>query len=179
LDIKSILEDYLKDCKKHAILGIGNTMKGDDGFGILVIENLIEYYKNQYDLNPSSEINKIDDKIIFLNCGVVPENFTDVLKREKPSNILIIDAALMGETPGTLSIVDSNDISEIGFSTHSLPMSVIVKYLTYYINTEILIIGIEPENIDFGKPLSKELYEKNLKFTEMLTNLLDSFLENK
>ena len=105
---------------------------------------------------------------------MVPENFTDVLKRENPSNILIIDAALMGEVPGTLNIVNSEDISEIGFSTHSLPMSVIVKYLTHYINTEILIIGIEPENIDFGKQLSKKIYEKNLKFTEMLIDLLDT-----
>jgi hydrogenase 3 maturation protease len=179
LDIKPILEEYLKDCKKLAIMGIGNTMKGDDGFGILIIENLVKYYKNKYNLNPNNEVNKIGDKIILLNCGVVPENFTDVLKRENPSNILIIDAALMGEVPGTLNIVNSEDISEIGFSTHSLPMSVIVKYLTHYINTEILIIGIEPENIDFGKPLSKKIYEKNLKFTEMLIDLLDSFLENR
>ncbi|WP_394355318.1 hydrogenase maturation peptidase HycI [Methanothermococcus sp.] len=158
-------------------MGIGNTMKGDDGFGVLIIENLIKYYKNKYNLNENNEVNKIEDKIILLNCGVVPENFTDVLKREKPSNILIIDAALMGEVPGTLNIINSEDISGVVFSTHSLPMSVIVKYLTYYINTEILIVGIEPEQIDFGKPLSKKIYEKNLKFTERLIELIDSFLK--
>jgi len=65
LDIKPILEEYLKDCKKLAIMGIGNTMKGDDGFGILIIENLIEYYKNRYNLNPNSEVNNIEDKIIL------------------------------------------------------------------------------------------------------------------
>nr|WP_292461039.1 hydrogenase maturation peptidase HycI [Methanothermococcus sp.] len=177
MEIKPILEEYLKDCKKLAIMGIGNTMKGDDGFGVLIIENLIKYYKNKYNLNENNEVNKIEDKIILLNCGVVPENFTDVLKREKPSNILIIDAALMGEVPGTLNIINSEDISGVVFSTHSLPMSVIVKYLTYYINTEILIVGIEPEQIDFGKPLSKKIYEKNLKFTERLIELIDSFLK--
>ncbi|AEH07176.1 hydrogenase maturation peptidase HycI [Methanothermococcus okinawensis] len=179
LDIKPILEEYLKDCKKIAIMGIGNTMKGDDGFGVLLIENLVKHYKNKYNLDLNNEVNNIRDKIILLNCGVVPENFTDVLKQEKPDKILIIDAALMGKSPGTLNIVNSEDISEIGFSTHSLPMSVIVKYLSYYIDTEILIIGIEPEQIDFGKSLSKKIYEKNLKFTEMLINLLDSFLKMK
>nr|WP_232210879.1 hydrogenase maturation peptidase HycI [Methanothermococcus okinawensis] len=177
--MKPILEEYLKDCKKIAIMGIGNTMKGDDGFGVLLIENLVKHYKNKYNLDLNNEVNNIRDKIILLNCGVVPENFTDVLKQEKPDKILIIDAALMGKSPGTLNIVNSEDISEIGFSTHSLPMSVIVKYLSYYIDTEILIIGIEPEQIDFGKSLSKKIYEKNLKFTEMLINLLDSFLKMK
>ncbi len=186
LDIESVLKDYLKDCKKLAIMGIGNTMKGDDGFGIIFIKNLINHYmtksysnidiNNNYGLNPDKEVNKIGDKLILLNCGVVPENFTSVLKKEKPSHILIVDAALMGKPIGTISTIDVEDISRIGFSTHSLPMSIIVKYIKHYINTEILIIGIEPKNIDFGMPLSREIYKKNLEFTKIIAKLLDSFL---
>ena len=185
LDIERILRDYLKDCEKLAIMGIGNTMKGDDGFGIMLVKNLIDYYidndidiNDKYELNPNNEVNKIGNKLLLLNCGVVPENFTDVLKKEKPSHILIVDAALMGKPVGTISIIDVDDISEVGFSTHSLPMSIIVKYIKHYINTEILIIGIEPKNIDFGEPLSNEIYKKNLEFTKIMTKLLDSFLDN-
>jgi len=185
LDIERILRDYLKDCEKLAIMGIGNTMKGDDGFGIMLVKNLIDYYidndidiNDKYELNPNNEVNKIGNKLLLLNCGVVPENFTDVLKKEKPSHILIVDAALMGKPAGTISIIDVDDISEVGFSTHSLPMSIIVKYIKHYINTEILIIGIEPKNIDFGEPLSNEIYKKNLEFTKIMTKLLDSFLDN-
>lgn len=181
MNIERILRDYLKDCEKLAIMGIGNTMKGDDGFGIIFIKNLINHYMNnnidiKNELNPNNEVNKIGNKLLLLNCGVVPENFTNVLKKEKPSHILIVDAALMGKPLGTISQIDVEDISGIGFSTHSLPMSIIVKYIKHYINTEILIIGIEPKNIDFGMPLSREIYKKNLEFTKIIIKLLDSFL---
>ncbi len=174
-----ILKEYLKDCRKLAILGIGNIMKGDDGFGVLLIENLIHHIVNNdykydnalYKLDPKKEVNCIG-KLILINCGVVPENFTKVLKNENPSHILMVDAAIMGKSPGTMSPIDVERISNVGFSTHSLPMSIIVKYIKHYINTDILIIGIEPKTIDFGKPLSNEIYKKNLEFTKTLVDVL-------
>jgi len=183
-NIKYTLEEYLKDCKKLAIMGVGNTIKGDDGVGIVFINNLIKYYNNQhnnqnngenYNLN-NKEINKIQDKLLFLNCGVVPENFTDVLKKEKPSHIIIVDAALMGEEVATIKIINPDDIITTGFSTHSLPMSIIVKYIRHNIDTDILIVGIEPEQLDLGAPLSKTIYNKNMEFTKMMTELINSFL---
>lgn len=174
-NVKSELKDLLKDCKKLCIMGVGNTMKGDDGFGVYVVEKLAEYYnKIGYDINPNNEVNIINDNLVLLNCGVVPENFTDVLKKEKPSHILILDAALMGEKPGTLKIVDSEDIAEVGFLTHALPMTIIIKYITHYINTEILVIGIEPKNLDFGGSLSNEIKEKASQFTKVLINIISN-----
>lgn len=185
-NIESILKEYLKDCKKLAILGIGNTMKGDDGVGIAIIENLLKHYLKEYNCQQNidldqigkREINKISNNIVILNCGVVPENFTDVLRKEKPDKIIIIDAAIMGEKPGTIKIIDPEYISKVSFSTHSLPLSLIVKYMKYYIDTEIIIVGIEPENLDFGKSLSKKIYKRSLEFTDVLKNILCSF-ENK
>ncbi|HIP17227.1 MAG TPA: hydrogenase maturation peptidase HycI [Methanothermococcus okinawensis] len=186
-NIEPTLKEYLKDCKKLVILGIGNTMKGDDGVGIVIVENLLKHHhlkedNCQQDIDSDQigrrEINKISNDIIILNCGVVPENFTDVLRKEKPDKIIIIDAAIMGEEPGTIKIIDPEDISKVGFSTHSLPLSLIVKYIKYHINTEIIIVGIEPENLDFGKSLSKKVYERSLEFTDILKDILCSF-ENK
>jgi hydrogenase 3 maturation protease len=181
------LQDYLKNCEKLAIMGVGNTLKGDDGFGVALIENIINHYKgvcstyygenNNHHENQNSEVNILNEKVLLINCGVVPENFTDILKKEKPTHILLIDAAIMGKAPGTILPIDVNDISEIGFSTHSLPMSIIVKYIKHYINTEILIIGIEPKSVDFGKPMSNEIYKKNMEFTKIIIKLLDSFFK--
>ncbi|UXM84926.1 hydrogenase maturation peptidase HycI [Methanococcus aeolicus] len=178
-NIKYILEEYLKDCKKLAIMGVGNIIKGDDGVGIVFINDLIKSLNFPEENLNNTEINKIQDKLLFLNCGVVPENFTAVLKTEKPSHIIIVDAALMGEEVGTIKIINPEDIVTTGFSTHALPMSIIVKYIRHHIDTDILIIGIEPEQIELGAPLSKTIYNKNIEFTKMMTEIINSFLDEK
>ncbi len=171
------LTNKLKNCKKLAIVGVGNEMKGDDGFGIKVIKNLLNHYKKIYpNIDENKEVNIIDNKLILINSGVVPENFTDILKKEKPTHILIIDAAIMGKNYGDIDIINPDDIDEIHFSTHSLPMSLIVKYINYYINTDVVIIGIEPICLDFGKKLSPLILKKCDDFTKDLINICDSFL---
>ena len=177
----NILKEQLRDSKKLAILGVGNTIRGDDGLGVFIVKGIVRHYIDKYpqqNLNINREVNKIFDKVILINCGTVPENFTDILKEEKPDKIVIIDAAVMGEKPGTVRLIEVKDIYSIRFSTHTLPLNVIVKYLMRYIDSEIFIVGMEPENLDFGvEELSEEIYRKCLEFTEILIDIIDSILE--
>ena len=156
-------------------------MRGDDGLGVFIVKSIVRYYMDKYpqqNLNIERELNKVFDKVILINCGTVPENFTDILKEEKPDKIVIIDAALMGKKPGTIKLIEIEDICSVGFSTHTLPLNVIVKYLMRYIDSEILIVGMEPENLDFGvEELSEEIYRRSLEFKEILIDLIDSILE--
>jgi len=183
LDNLNILEKQLKNCRKLAILGIGNTIRGDDGLGVFIIKSIVKHYTNKYpqqNLNINREVNKIFDKVILINCGTVPENFTDILKEEKPDKIVIIDAAVMGEKPGTIKLIDVENIHSVGFSTHSLPLNVMVKYLMRYIDSEIFIVGMEPKNLDFGvEELSGEIYRISLEFTRILIDIIDSILEKQ
>ena len=73
------LEKFLKDCEKLVIMGVGNEMKGDDGVGIYIVKEIAKRF-GKYS---NDAIIKINENIILLNCGTVPENFTDVLKKEK------------------------------------------------------------------------------------------------
>ena len=175
------LRERLKNCRKLAVLGVGNTLRGDDGLGVSIVKSIVSYYIDKYpqqNLNIDREINKIFDKVILINCGTVPENFTGILKEEKPDKIVIIDSAVMGEKPGTVKLIDVRDIYSVGFSTHTLPLNVIVKYLMRYIDSEILIVGMEPEKLDFGvEELSEKIYKKCLEFTGILIELIDSILE--
>ena len=68
----------------YLIMCIGNRHGGDDAIGPYVADRLKE---------------KINDFVV-LDCGTVPENFTSVVKRHKPRNLIIIDAVEMGLTPG-------------------------------------------------------------------------------
>ncbi|WP_459201046.1 hydrogenase maturation peptidase HycI [Methanococcus sp. CF] len=175
--IQNTIKSFINNSSKIAILGIGNYLKSDDGFGVYVIESIVKNYsKTHENLSLEKEVNSIDNRLTIINCGVVPENFTDVIKKENPDKIIMVDAALMHQHPGTLRIVESDEISETGFSTHALPLSIIIKYLKTYIDTEILIVGIEPTNLEFGEPISGLLKEKADEFSKILIEEIDSFL---
>ena len=87
-----------------------------------------------------NELN-LNDNVLLINAQTVPENFTGKIRKENPSHIILIDACLMGLNPGDYKIVNNEDFSNIGISTHSMSLSYFVKFLN---NDNILFIGIEP-----------------------------------
>lgn len=78
--------------KKLAIIGIGNELHGDDGFGPVMIEKLE---------------GRIDQKLI--DCGVSPENFTSEIIKEKPDAVIFLDAANFEGNTGSGDIHDRSE----------------------------------------------------------------------
>lgn len=126
--------------KKSVILGIGNDIKADDGVGPFIITQLQRI---------------IPKGIELINASTVPENFITHLIEEKPSFILVIDAALMGLEPGTIRLIDKETIGGIAFSTHQLPLTFFIEYLENNLKTTILVLGIQPLTDEFAQPISQ------------------------
>ncbi len=137
--IKKELKNFLYGYSKIIFLGIGNRLKTDDGAGSVIVNNL-KYLEN--------------DSLIFIDGETVPENFTGKIRKENPSHLVIIDACLMGEKPGTVKVINQNDFVNIGISTHSISLSYFVKYLQKNMDLKVLFIGIEPESLDYSQNLS-------------------------
>jgi hydrogenase 3 maturation protease len=163
--MKEILLDRLKNCKKLVIMGIGNELKGDDAIGIYVVKKLMRHF------NKDGEIINIKN-LYLINAGTVPDFFTDILKEIKPTHILIVDCALMDKEVGEVKIIKEDEIINYSFSTHTLPLSIIVKYLKKFINAEIIILGIQPKIIDFC-PISEEVKLSGDKLVEMLIKIVE------
>ena len=104
---------------------IGNIDGGDDAVGPFIAD-------------------KLKDDFTVLNCGTVPENYTSVVKRHQPKNLIIIDAVEMGLEPGDLRIVPKEKIGVMHISTHGIPISVLIGYLEQYVEN-IIFIGIQPK----------------------------------
>ena len=114
-----------------------------------------------------NELN-LNDNVLLINAQTVPENFTGKIRKENPSHIILIDACLMGLNPGDYKIVNNEDFSNIGISTHSMSLSYFVKFLNH---DNILFIGIEPlllELIDQDSlgVLGADVMDFNGKLTE-------------
>ena len=121
-----------------AVLGIGHELQGDDAAGVLIARHL------QSLLGPSEER-------LILCAGPAPENCTGALRRFEPDLVLMIDAAQMDEAPGTVRLISCQDVTGIGASTHTLPLHILVKYLTSELGCEITLLGIQPAFVEFGE----------------------------
>ena len=137
------LEIFFKEIlkKKLAVLGVGSELRGDDGIGPYLSEKLSSFNSESF---------------LSINGDLVPENFTRDLRKFQPDNIIIIDAAFMEKSAGDIEIVRINELTGISFSSHSMPLSVLGKYLLQEIGANIYILGIQPINIDFGSEIDRK-----------------------
>ncbi|NTV00357.1 MAG: hydrogenase 3 maturation endopeptidase HyCI, partial [Methanoregulaceae archaeon] len=117
------------------LLGIGNLLKGDDGAGTFIVTQVHE------------------PGWIALDCGTVPENFTGRVREISPELLVLVDAAEMNIPPGEFRVVAPEDIDDVAFGTHALPLRLLIDYVRPHAG-RILFIGIQPEQTSLGAGLS-------------------------
>ncbi len=138
-------------------MGIGNPLRSDDGVGSLLIQEL-----GQYDLPKNVKL---------FNCEIVPENFTRLIKKFKPTHVILVDSAQLNEKPGTVKLVSPTKIGGIAFSTHTLPLTFLIRYLKEVSRAKIVLLAIQPKNIDFGSELTPELKDTLNKLTLLMKKI--------
>jgi len=91
-----------------------------------------------------------------------PENCTGPIREQAPSHLVIIDAAHLGVEPGAISLLERADISGISFCTHALPLNVIVDFIALSNPqlVDVLLIGIQPQEMGFDEPLTVVIEER-------------------
>ncbi|MCD6144132.1 hydrogenase maturation peptidase HycI [Thermococcus sp.] len=154
------LEEFFRDAKKVLICGIGNDTRGDDAFGVYVVEKLKEMISNQ--------------KVVFLNCGEMPESYTGKIIRENPSHVVFIDAVHFEGKPGEIVLADPEGTLGEAFSTHKMPLKLLVRYLKQYTRAKFILIGAQPKQTGLFVEMSEELRES----AERLIKILEKILEN-
>ena len=140
---------------------VGNRDGGDDAIGPYIADKLNDNKRGNF---------------MVLDCGIIPENYTSIVKKYKPENLIIIDAVEMDLNPGEIRIVPEKKIGSMHISTHGIPLSVLVFYLKDYVKN-IFIIGIQPKTM-YGKiseivlnsadKLIKYIENKNIKRLKIL-----------
>ncbi len=134
---------------KVIILGIGNTLRSDDGAGSILAS-------------------RIKDKLSFkvFDSGPTPENYLEKIIKEKPDNLVILDAADFGGSPGEYRVIEAEELRTVNFfSTHNASITLTINYLKNSIKADIIILIIQPKTIAFSDNLSEEV-TKSLSFLE-------------
>jgi len=136
---------------KVVIIGIGNTLRKDDGFGPALISRLKE---------------KI--KAICIDAGTTPENYTGKIVRENPDTILIVDALDLGRNPGEFEILEKDDIVKSGFSTHDISPNMFIEYLQDQTHADIYMLGLQPKSVSFGEGMSNSVKSALTEITDLI-----------
>ena len=146
--LKRAVEAFLSGARCVGVLGVGSELRADDAAGMLVAE-LLDIYANRKTSRT---------KLGIFYGGTAPENLTGEIKRFAPTHLIVIDTADFGEKPGHVQMFDKENVGNFSFSTHKLPIKVMIDYLLQSIdNMKVSIIGLQPKSLDFGKTPSEEV----------------------
>ena len=131
------IPEYIK--KRVLILGVGNILFGDDGFGPAAADYLLKNYKIPNDVC-----------VMDVGIGAGEVLFTVGLSQDKPEKIIIFDAVDVKRKPGEifeLSIDDLPANKVTDFSLHLFPATNLLKELRDQIGVDIVILACQAERI--------------------------------
>ncbi|MDD5432399.1 MAG: hydrogenase maturation peptidase HycI [Candidatus Omnitrophica bacterium] len=162
LKIKKALKSNLLQAKKICVLGIGSELRGDDAGGMLAAEYLKVACR--------SVKTKVPLRIVF--GSTAPENFTGLIRKFNPTHLVIIDSTDLEKKPGSIAVIDEQEIGGISFSTHRLPLKVLIDYLVKALGCKVIVIGIQPKTLEFGAKPSKEVEKKAHLLCNAITEII-------
>ena len=151
--------------KKIAVIGIGNTLRRDDGIGIAILESLLKFYKRE--------------SVDYLNFGIAS---FDLLHRIQNYNtILLIDSMNANLAAGELKIFELGKVDyELNgrpISTHELSLKDIFELSKNLgLKTKIYVAGIQVEDVSFGEGLSGFLENKKEEIVRRIGVFIDETL---
>jgi hydrogenase 3 maturation protease len=140
------------------VLGVGSELRSDDAAGLHVSRALKKAAL---------------PGVHALDAGPAPENCTAEIRRLRPTQLIIVDCALMGEEPGTLAVFTPSEIAGVSFGTHGLPLSVLADYVSRETGSTAAVLGIQPVTTEFGEVLSPRIEAAVREAVQLLRDFLD------
>ncbi|TAM43070.1 hydrogenase maturation protease [bacterium] len=147
--------------KKIAVIGLGNSLRRDDGIGVIILESLLNNYKRP--------------GIDYLNFGI--SSFDLIHRLQDYDAALLIDGIASGLAAGELKIFSLEQVSFVKedgvISSHELNLKDIFRLTCDLgIKAKIYVAGIQIQDVGFGESLSEPLRVK----LQELTKQIDKFI---
>lgn len=151
--------------KKIAVIGLGNTLRRDDGIGIAILESLLAFYKRK--------------GVDYLNFGIA--SFDLVYRLENYDKVLLIDGIDAQLPTGELKIFELDKIeynlSGTPISTHELNLTKIFELSKKLgLKTKIYVAGIQVKDISYSQGLTEELETKKKEIIKEVNLFIDTNL---
>jgi hydrogenase maturation protease HycI len=160
-DWKARLAAEWRDARKIVVLGVGNPDKGDDGAGPLCVD----FLKRELPTD-------VEGRLLVIDGRDVPESQTGPIRAFGPDLTVIVDAVIGGRAAGTVFFVDREAIADDEVSTHRISQLYLIRYLEESIGSRVLVLGIEPETLAEGAPMTPAVARAVETLSEFLADSL-------
>ena len=140
------LKALIKSSKNFTLICIGNELRGDDQVGIYLGSKLKK--------------NSLQNKVIIAYS--TPENCIDEVLNRNPDVVFFLDAVQASLKPGTIIVQElrSGESLGISVSTHSIPIELVAAVMrSTSPKMRFFIIGVQIEQVEFGKKMSRVVKE--------------------
>ncbi|MEA3409853.1 MAG: hydrogenase 3 maturation endopeptidase HyCI [Candidatus Eisenbacteria bacterium] len=142
--------------RKVVVVGIGNTLRGDDGAGSLVAGRLRERYQH-----------------VVFDAAQAPENYLAPIRRANPDVVVLVDAADFGGSPGEVRAATAEDVEGLMMGTHAAPLSMFMKVLGQETRADVKLVAIQAATTALGAGLTREVADAVENLVSQLQKLLD------
>ncbi len=149
---------------KIAVIGIGNILMGDEGLGIAVVEEL-----KKRELPKGVEVH---------DCATLGLQILNFFKDY--DFLIVVDVVKSNGKPGDVYVLDFDQCEDYGIpvSLHDIDFVKAFKIgsLVYEI-PKIIIVGVEPERIEFGIGLSESVKRAIPKVIDKVVELINRIVK--
>lgn len=141
---------------KVVVVGIGNTLRADDGAGSLVAERLRERYPD-----------------VVFNAAQAPENYLAPIRRADPDVVVLVDAADFGGSPGEVRVATAEDVEGLMMGTHAAPLSMFMRVLKDETGADVRLLAVQAATTTLGADMTREVTDAVENLVSQLEELLD------
>jgi len=138
------------------VVGVGNTLRGDDAAGVEVARLLRE--------RDACEVIIAED---------VPENYLGPMEEARAQTVIFCDAVDLQAEPGATAILDLDEMQGPSVSTHNASLRLVGKCLRESGVERILIAAIQPERLDWGAEMSEAVRLATVELADELCAILN------
>ena len=146
------------------VMGIGNPCRGDDDAGSLLAQLLsVSWHGHLGHDAPGVRV---------IDAQEVPENYFRQVVDERPDTVILIDSVDLGSAPGSVALLDKDQVAGYWPSTHRVPLTLLMDYLERETRAHIRLIAIQPRHTAFMQPMSGEVHASVVSIAEVLNEVL-------
>jgi len=137
------------------VIGIGNPLRGDDAAGSLVARRMAGL-----------------PGVCAIDAEEVPESYLPTVVKRQPDTIVLVDSVDMDSAPGSVALLDRDQIAGYWPSTHRVPMGMLMSVLEHETQARVFALGIQPAHTEFLEPMSNAVAASVEQVAGMLTRAL-------
>jgi hydrogenase maturation protease len=152
--------------KNTLILGIGNSLLSDEGLGIRMLDYLQRHFPELAN-------------VTYLDGGTL--SFTLAPWIEEADRLIVIDAAELKATPGTIEVFTGEAMDRFSSKTKrsvhevSLGDLLAIAHLTGFLPENRALIAVQPRDIDWGQCLSNPVKQALPRAADQIIELLQGW----